>query len=37
MRNGFTLIELLIVLTIVGCLIAFSVFGMSGFREFSGI
>jgi prepilin-type N-terminal cleavage/methylation domain-containing protein len=33
MKNGFTLIELLIVLSLVGCLIAFSIFGTAGFRN----
>jgi len=33
MKNGFTLIELLIVIAVVSCLIAFSIFGMEGFRN----
>ena len=33
LRNGFTLIELLIVMTIIGVLVALSLFALSGTRE----
>ena len=32
-KNGFTLIELLVVISIIGILIAISIFGLSGARE----
>jgi general secretion pathway protein G len=35
MRRGFTLIELLVVISIIGILIALSVFGLQGARESS--
>lgn len=35
MRKGFTLIELLVVISIIGILIALSIFGLQGARESS--
>lgn len=35
MRRGFTLIELLVVISIIGILIALSIFGLQGARESS--
>jgi len=32
-KNGFTLIELLVVISIIGILVAVSIFGLSGARE----